>query len=188
MTPFRIEWQERVARLVFDDPARRVNVIDAAAIGGLEGALAELEARHDAEGVVLCSAKPGSFVAGADVQAIAALTEATEVERLVRRAHAAFQRLAGLGCPTVAAIDGACLGGGLELALACDSRVATLEPRTALGLPETQLGILPGFGGSTRLPRLIGLSAALDLILTGRTVDGRRAERIGLVARAVPAA
>jgi 3-hydroxyacyl-CoA dehydrogenase/enoyl-CoA hydratase/3-hydroxybutyryl-CoA epimerase len=88
----------------------------------------------------------------------------------------------------VAAIDGTCLGGGTELALACDSRIATEEPHTQIGLPETMLGIIPGFGGTTRLPRLIGLTAALDLILTGRSVDAKKAERFGLVARAVPAA
>ena len=90
--------------------------------------------------------------------------------------------------PTVAAIDGVCLGGGTEIALACDSRVASEEPRTQIGLPEVLLGILPGFGGTTRLPRLVGVSAALDLILTGRALDARRAEKMGLVARAVPAA
>jgi 3-hydroxyacyl-CoA dehydrogenase/enoyl-CoA hydratase/3-hydroxybutyryl-CoA epimerase len=88
----------------------------------------------------------------------------------------------------VAAIDGVCLGGGTELALACDSRVASEEPHTQIGFPEVLLGIFPAFGGATRLPRLVGMSAALDLILTGRSLDARRAERIGLVARAVPAA
>src|SRR5262249_42403680 len=99
-----------------------------------------------------------------------------------------YLRLASLPCPTVAAIDGVCLGGGTELALACDSRVAAEEPRTQIGLPEVMLGIFPAWGGCTRLPRLIGLPAALDLILTGRSVDARRAEKLGLIARAVPAA
>src|SRR5207245_5542880 len=89
---------------------------------------------------------------------------------------------------TVAAIDGVCLGGGTELALACDSRVASEEPHTQIGLPEVMLGIFPGFGGTTRLPHLIGVSAAVDLILTGRSLDARRAEKLGLIARAVPAA
>src|SRR5262249_34936419 len=99
-----------------------------------------------------------------------------------------YLRLASLPCPTVAAIDGVCLGGGTELALACDSRLAAEEPRTQIGLPEVMLGIFPAWGGTTRLPRLIGLPAALDLILTGRSIDARRAEKLGLVARAVPAA
>ena len=189
MPSFRIEWpRPGLAHLVFDDPARRVNVIDEAAIADLERALAELEASPMLEGVVLRSGKAGSFIAGADVNAIGSMTDREQVLALIRRAHAAFNRLAALGAPTVAAIDGVCLGGGTELALACDSRVASEEPGTQIGFPETLLGIFPGFGGTTRLPRLVGLQTALDLILTGRALDGRRAEKIGLAARAVPGA
>jgi len=189
MAAFRIErLAGGIAHLVMDDPARRVNVLDEAAIGDLEAALSALEVAADLKGVVLRSGKEGSFIAGADVQAIGALMDRAALHALVRRAHAAFGRLVALPVPTVAAIDGVCLGGGTELALACDSRVASEEERTQIGLPETLLGILPGFGGTTRLPRLVGLSAALDLILTGRALDARRAEKIGLVARAVPAA
>src|SRR5206468_2790621 len=114
-------------------------------------------------------------------------TDRAHARAIIERAHAVFGRLASLPVPTVAAIDGVCLGGGTELALACDSRIASEEPRTQIGLPEVLLGIFPGFGGTTRLPRLVGLSAALDLILTGRSLDARRAEKMGLVARAVPA-
>jgi 3-hydroxyacyl-CoA dehydrogenase/enoyl-CoA hydratase/3-hydroxybutyryl-CoA epimerase len=120
------------------------------------------------------------------VDAIGALTDRERVREIVQRAHAVFGRLAALPCPTVAAIDGPCLGGGAELALACDSRIASDEERTRIGFPEILLGIFPAFGGTTRLPRLVGLAAALDLILTGRALDGRRAEKLGLVARAVP--
>jgi 3-hydroxyacyl-CoA dehydrogenase/enoyl-CoA hydratase/3-hydroxybutyryl-CoA epimerase len=178
----------RIAHLVIDDPERKVNVLDAAAIGELEAAVEQLERTTDLDGVVVRSGKPGSFVAGADVHAIAAITDPDEVVRIVRRAQGVFTRLSTLRAPTVAAIDGVCLGGGTELALACASRIASEEPHTQIGLPEVLLGILPGFGGTTRLPRLVGLSAALDLILTGRSLDGKRAVRIGLVARAVPAA
>src|SRR5262249_29390465 len=171
-----------------DHPGRRVNVLDVEALEDLGRALTEVEAAPGLQGVVLVSGKPGSFIAGADVQAIGAITDRDEVLRLGRRAHETFGRLAGLPCPTVAAIDGVCLGGGTELALACDSRVASEEPRTQIGLPEVLLGIYPGFGGSQRLPRLVGLVSALDLILTGRNLDARRAESMGLVARAVPAA
>jgi len=189
MPAFRVEWIERgLAHLVMDDPDRKVNLLDEAAIADLDAALSELEKNAGLLGVLLRSGKPGSFIAGADIHAIAAVTERASVLEIVRRAHAAFGRLASLACPTVAAIDGVCLGGGTELALACDSRVASDEPHTQIGLPEVLLGILPGFGGTTRLPRLVGVSAALDLILTGRSLDGRRAERIGLVARAVPGA
>jgi 3-hydroxyacyl-CoA dehydrogenase/enoyl-CoA hydratase/3-hydroxybutyryl-CoA epimerase len=184
-----VEPRERgIVHLVMDDPGRKVNVLDEPAFASLEAALSELEAMHGLAGVVVRSGKPGSFVAGADVQAIGSLTDRARVIEIVHRAHAAFDRLAELPAPTVAAIDGVCLGGGTELALACDSRIATEEPQTQIGLPEVLLGIFPGFGGTTRLPRLVGVSAALDLILSGRALDGRRAERMGLVARSVPAA
>jgi 3-hydroxyacyl-CoA dehydrogenase/enoyl-CoA hydratase/3-hydroxybutyryl-CoA epimerase len=187
---FRVEWADaRTAHLVMDHPERRVNVLDETAIAALEDSLGELESKRDSlAGVIVRSGKEGSFIAGADVDAIAAITDPDAVRTIVRRAQAAFTRLASLPAPTVAAIDGVCLGGGTELALACDSRIAAEEPRTQIGLPEVLLGILPGFGGTTRLPRLIGLSSALDLILSGRTLDARRAEKMGLIARAVPAA
>jgi len=173
--------------LVFDDPARKVNVLDEAALTDLNMALVEIEGIKPS-GVVLRSGKSGSFIAGADIATIGSITDRARVQELIQLAHGAFNRLAGLPCPTVAAIDGVCLGGGTELALACDSRVAAEEPRTQIGLPEVLLGIFPGFGGTTRLPRLVGLAAALDLILTGRSVDARRAEKLGLIGRAVPAA
>lgn len=189
MSVFRVETAEGgVRHLVVDHPDRRVNVIDERALADLETALGELEGTAGVTGVVLVSGKPGSFIAGADVEAIGALEDRERVRELIRGAHASFDRLAALPVPTVAAIDGTCLGGGLELALACDSRIASEEPRTRLGLPEILLGIFPGFGGSMRLPRLVGTAAALDLILSGRTLDARRAARMGLVARATPAA
>ncbi|HEY6196219.1 MAG TPA: 3-hydroxyacyl-CoA dehydrogenase NAD-binding domain-containing protein [Candidatus Eisenbacteria bacterium] len=185
---FRVERRDGgLAHLVVDHPARKLNVLDADAVASLEAALTDLESAPPL-GVLVISGKPGSFIAGADVDAIGTLTDAAEVHLLVRRGQAAHARLAALPCPTVAAIDGVCLGGGTELALACDSRIATEEPRTQIGLPETMLGILPAWGGTTRLPRLVGLPAALDLILSGRTLDARRAEKLGLIARAVPAA
>ena len=182
-----VRGESGIAHLVLDDPGRKVNVLGEEALADLELALAELERSPAPRGVIVRSGKPGSFVAGADVNAIGAITDRARALETVRRAHAAFGRLASLACPTVAAIDGVCLGGGTELALACDSRVAAEEPRTQIGFPEVLLGILPAFGGTTRLPRLVGVSAALDLVLTGRSLDARRAERMGLVARAVPA-
>ena len=186
---FRLEPHEAgYVHLVMDHQGRKVNVLDMAAIESLDHALDAVSAMPNLTGLVLRSGKPGVFIAGADVQAIGAITSREEVLGWIHRAHAAFGKLAALPCPTVAAIDGACLGGGTELVLACDSRIASQEPRTQIGLPEVLLGIFPGFGGTQRLPRLIGLPAALDLILTGRNVDARRAEKMGLVARAVPAA
>ncbi len=185
---FRVERRDGgLAHLVMDHPGRKLNVLDADAIESLEAALGDLEASPP-KGLLVLSGKPGSFIAGADIDAIAGITDATLVHALVRRGQAAYARLAALPFAKVAAIDGVCLGGGTELALACDSRVATDESRTQIGLPEVLLGILPAWGGTSRLPRLIGLPAALDLILTGRALDARRAEKLGLIARAVPAA
>ncbi len=189
MTPiFRVERRDGgIAHLVMDHSARKLNVLDLDAVASLEAALTDLEAAPP-KGVIVRSGKPGSFIAGADVDAIGAINNVSEVEALVRRGQAAYVRLAALPCATVAAIDGVCLGGGTEMALACDSRVASEEPRTQIGLPEVMLGILPAWGGTTRLHRVIGLPAALDLILTGRTLDAKRAEKTKLIARAVPAA
>ena len=189
MAVFRVERSDRgIAHLIMDDPRRSVNVFDEESFTDLESALNTLEGASDLTGVVVRSGKPGTFIAGADVDAIGSLMDREKVLNVVRRAHVAFGRLASLSVPTVAAIDGVCLGGGTELALACDSRVASQEARTQIGLPETLLGIIPGFGGTTRLPRLVGLSAALDMILTGRNTDARKAKRIGLIWKAVPAA
>ncbi|MFL6200219.1 MAG: 3-hydroxyacyl-CoA dehydrogenase NAD-binding domain-containing protein, partial [Thermoanaerobaculia bacterium] len=131
--------------------------------------------------LVILSGKPDGFVAGADIEELQTLKEPEQVIEMLQRGHALMNRLAALPFPTVAAIYGACLGGGLELALACRFRVATEHPRTKLGVPEVQLGLIPGLGGTQRLPRLIGVPAALDLILTGRQVDARKAKRLGLV-------
>jgi 3-hydroxyacyl-CoA dehydrogenase/enoyl-CoA hydratase/3-hydroxybutyryl-CoA epimerase len=174
-----------IAHLVMDDPARRVNVLDEQALGDLEIALGLLEGRPDLGGLVVRSGKPGIFMTG-DVEALATLTDRALALALVRRSQAACARLAALPFATVAAIDGICLGGGTELALACSSRVAAQESHTQIGLPEVLLGILPACGGTTRLSGLVGLSTALDLILTGRTLDAPGAERAGLVERAVP--
>jgi 3-hydroxyacyl-CoA dehydrogenase/enoyl-CoA hydratase/3-hydroxybutyryl-CoA epimerase len=188
MQVFRVERRDGgLAHLVMDHPARKLNVLDADAVASLEAALTDLESAPP-HGVLVRSAKPGSFIAGADVDAIGSLTDAEQVHALVRRGQAAYARLAALPSATVAAIDGVCLGGGTELALACDSRLAAEEPRTQIGLPEVNLGIFPAWGGTTRLPRLVGLPTALDMILTGRALDARRAERAGLIHRAVPAA
>ena len=188
ITVFRVERREGgIAHLVIDHPARKLNVLDFDALASLEAALTDLEA-DPPKGVIVRSGKPGSFVAGADVEAIGTITDEAQVLEFVRRGQAAYVRLSKLPCATVAAIDGICLGGGLELALACDSRIASEETRTQIGLPEVMLGILPAWGGTTRLWRVVGLPTALDLILTGRSLDARRAEKAGLIARAVPAA
>jgi 3-hydroxyacyl-CoA dehydrogenase/enoyl-CoA hydratase/3-hydroxybutyryl-CoA epimerase len=144
-----------------------------------------LAARSDLKGVVIRATHPQVFCAGADLDAIAAVSQRTEAERLVMLGQNAYEDLARLPVPTVALIHGLCVGGGLELALACSHRVAT--DRARLGLPEVKLGIVPAWGGSTRLPRLVGLLPAIELITAGKIVNASRAARLGLVDKIVPA-
>jgi 3-hydroxyacyl-CoA dehydrogenase/enoyl-CoA hydratase/3-hydroxybutyryl-CoA epimerase len=169
-----------IAWLVLDEPGKRVNTLSARFLDWFEAQLAELEGERP-RGLVICSGKPDTFVAGADIEELRAATGRDQVLDVLARGHALTGRLDDLPLPTVAAIHGACLGGGLELALACDLRVATEHPKTKLGLPEVQLGLIPGLGGTQRLPRLIAVPDALDLILTGKQVTARVARRLGLV-------
>jgi 3-hydroxyacyl-CoA dehydrogenase/enoyl-CoA hydratase/3-hydroxybutyryl-CoA epimerase len=177
---------DRLATLTFDSPDRKVNVFTRAAFQELENAIEELAPRQDIGCLILLSGKPGSFIAGADVDEIARVTDPVEAEAGSRAGHRLFAAWESLPFPTVAAIRGVCLGGGLEIALASTYRVASDRPDTKMGLPEVRLGILPGWGGSTRLPRRIGIAEALDLILTGKTVAGRKALKLGLVDALLP--
>jgi 3-hydroxyacyl-CoA dehydrogenase / enoyl-CoA hydratase / 3-hydroxybutyryl-CoA epimerase len=182
--PGRLTVDDGVAWLVLDDPAKRVNTLSRRMFDWFEGRLAEIEsgcAAGELRGVVVLSGKPGTFVAGADIEELRELRDESEILEMLAGGHSLMARLSALPCPTVAAIDGACLGGGLELALACDYRVAAETGKTRLGLPEVQLGLIPGLGGTQRLPRRIGVPDALDLILTGRRIDARKARRLGLV-------
>ncbi|MEZ5990132.1 MAG: 3-hydroxyacyl-CoA dehydrogenase NAD-binding domain-containing protein, partial [Planctomycetota bacterium] len=160
-------------------------VLDEDGLGALDDALRRV-GRETAVGGLVVHGDARGFVAGADVGLIRAVTDPALAAEFARRGQRCFQGYADLPFPTVAAIHGPCLGGGLELALALDHRVASRDPSTKLGLPEVQLGILPGFGGTQRLPLLLGLPAALDLMLTGKTLDGERARRRGLVDACVP--
>ncbi len=169
-----------IAWLVLDDPAKKVNTLSSRLFEWFEDQIARVE-RDRPAALVILSGKPDGFVAGADIEELKALAEPEDVLDLLQRGHALMKRLSSLPFPTVAAIHGAALGGGLELALACRYRIATEHPKTKLGLPEVQLGLIPGLGGTQRLPRLIGIPAALDLILTGRQVDARKARKLGLV-------
>ncbi|HUP01840.1 MAG TPA: 3-hydroxyacyl-CoA dehydrogenase NAD-binding domain-containing protein [Gemmatimonadota bacterium] len=180
--------REGLAHVVFDMPDRRVNLWSRAVLDELEQVLAELTGRGDLGAVVFRSGKDDSFVAGADLDMLAAIDSGIEATALARRGQAVFQRVADLSVPTVAAIHGACVGGGLEFALACSFRVASEDEVTRLGFPEVQLGILPAWGGTQRAPRIVGLKNALTLILTGKRISARAAERMGLVDRAVPRA
>src|SRR5215218_9464686 len=178
--PGALALEDGIAWLRLDDPGKKVNTLSTRLFEWFEAQISQVE-RERPEGLVIYSGKPDGFVAGADLEELLRFTTKEPVIAMLRRGHDLMERLAGLPFPTVAAIHGACLGGGLELALACRHRVATEHPKTKLGLPEVQLGLIPGLGGTQRLPRLIGVPAALDLILTGRQVDARKAKRLGLV-------
>ena len=145
------------------------------------GDIVERLAIDPPKGLVIRSAKAAGFIAGADLKEFQEFDRRGTVNDAIRRGQNVYQKLAELPCPTVAAIHGHCLGGGTELALACRYRVASNDVSTRIGLPETQLGIFPGWGGSARLPRLVGAPAAMDLMLTGRTLSASAARGIGLV-------
>ena len=182
-----------IAVLTLDVPGQPVNTLQARFAEDFQKTLATLEQGIDAGRVraaVIVSGKRDSFLAGADIDMLKQVHSAAEATKLSQTGQAGMQRVEDLGqrIPVVAAIHGACLGGGLELALACSSRVASDDPKTVLGLPEVQLGLIPGAGGTQRLPRLVGLQTALDLILTGKQLKAQKAQRIGLVDEVVPAA
>ena len=169
-----------VAVLTLDRPNSSANLFDIATLEELDAHLGLLETRRDLKGVVFVSAKPKIFIAGADLNSFTKDFTAEGLGRVVDLGHRIFTRLERLPVPSVAAIHGVCLGGGCELALACDWRVATPDKSTKIGLPETQLGILPAWGGSVRLPRLIGLPAALGIILAGKQLAAIPAQKAGL--------
>ncbi|MGH8244146.1 MAG: enoyl-CoA hydratase-related protein, partial [Steroidobacteraceae bacterium] len=176
---------DRIAWLDFDLAGSGTNTLGSVPMRELNDRLAEIEAAKPRV-LVVRSAKEGGFVAGADITEFSGLTDLEQAYRLARTGQQVFDRLAALPMPTVAAIHGFALGGGLELALACDYRVGADDGKLNLGLPEVMLGIHPGFGGTVRTPRLIGAPAALDLLLTGKSLRGAEALKLGLVDRLVP--
>lgn len=155
----------------------------------LDGHIDDL-ARSAGEGTlraVVLRARPAGFIAGTDLRPLRGLTRAADATELALRAQHTLRRLESLTVPTIAVVDGACLGGGLELALACSYRIVSDSPRTRLGLPDVRTGLIPGYGGTVRLPRLVGIQSALELILTGRSVDASEALRIGLADQVISA-
>ncbi len=158
---------------------RPVNVLDIVCLERLEASLDQLE-KKPPKVLVIESGKPDCFIAGADIDAIAAVKDSTEARQLAERGQAVCRRIEDLPAISIAVVNGICLGGGLEIALACDHILAVRNDKTRLGLPEIKLGIHPGFGGCVRLPRKAGWLAAVDMILTGKQVDARKARRLGL--------
>jgi 3-hydroxyacyl-CoA dehydrogenase / enoyl-CoA hydratase / 3-hydroxybutyryl-CoA epimerase len=171
--------------LTFDKRDATTNTLSAAVLDELRTVLSELAA-NPPKGLVIRSGKENGFIAGADIDEFGELKSVDDAVALVKRGWDTFEQLAAAPYPTLALVRGFCLGGGMELALACRYRVVIDEPGTRLGLPEVMLGIVPGWGGIKRLPRLTGAPAALDLLLTGKTVDARRAKKLGIADECVP--
>jgi 3-hydroxyacyl-CoA dehydrogenase/enoyl-CoA hydratase/3-hydroxybutyryl-CoA epimerase len=181
LTHLKLDRDSRgVATVTIDVQDNAVNVIHAGVADDLQRVLDQLE-QQPARAVVFRSSKSSGFCAGADVKQIQLLATAEQAQEALQRGQQLFDRIEQLPCPTIAVIHGLCLGGGLELALACRFRIARDDPQTRLGLPETQLGLIPGWGGTSRLPRVVGLRQALRMILEGQTLTSRKAFQAGLV-------
>lgn len=181
----RIQGKGSIAIVEFDLIGEKVNKLSTPVMARLSEVVKEL-ANSAYKAVVLTSKKPKIFVAGADIDEIKKITDPADCRKILERAHEIFNALEDLPMPTIAAIHGACLGGGCELVLACDYRIASDARETKIGLPEVKLGIFPGFGGCIRLPRVVGLQNGLDIILNGKAIDGKRAAKMGLVDECVP--
>ena len=187
-TAWRLERNDDgIVSLVIDRPASSVNSLSQAILLELEALLRELKSAPP-RGVLIRSGKASGFIAGADIREFTTFRDAADAFEHIRIGQRVFDELEALPCPTVAAISGFALGGGLELALACRYRVAANEPRLAMGLPEVQLGIHPGFGGTVRSVRLLGVRQAMALMLTGKPLRVDQVLQCGLVDRLVPAA
>jgi 3-hydroxyacyl-CoA dehydrogenase/enoyl-CoA hydratase/3-hydroxybutyryl-CoA epimerase len=183
---FTYKVEDGVAVITIDQQGEAVNTLSPEAGAAFEALMTRAEKEPLVKAVVFISGKKDNFVAGAKLDFLQTIKTAAKATEVSRNAQESFDRLDAFPKPVVAAIHGACLGGGLEWALACDYRIATDSPKTSLGLPEVQLGLLPGGGGTQRLPALIGIQAALDLILAGKTVKPSKAKRLGLVDEVVP--
>lgn len=179
---------DHVGVITIDVPDEKMNTLKAEFAVQIAAIIAQARKNPQLLGLVLISGKPDNFVAGADISMIDRCRNAHEAEALARQGQEVMAAIAALPFPVVAAIHGACLGGGLELALACNTRICSLDDKTRIGLPEVQLGLLPGSGGTQRLPRLIGVQKALPLILTGKNLRAKQAKKLGIVDDAVPQA
>ncbi|MGH7718707.1 MAG: fatty acid oxidation complex subunit alpha FadJ, partial [Gemmatimonadaceae bacterium] len=175
------EVHDGVAVVTLDMPNESVNKLSRAVRDELSALLEELERDDVVKSVVLMSGKPDIFIAGADIEELLEIRTEADAQRLSRGGQEMLDRLERMRTPVLAAIHGACLGGGVEVVLACAYRIATDHPKTVLALPEVQLGLIPGAGGTQRLPRTVGLRSALDMILRGKNVRARKALQIGLI-------
>jgi len=174
--------QDGIALITMNRPAK-LNALNAETMGELDDALARVEADASVRGLVVTGAGEKAFVAGADINELAAKT-APELYHVTVRGQRILRRLETMPKPSIAAVNGYALGGGLELAMSCTLRVAS--PNARFGQPEVKLGLIPGYGGTQRLPRLVGRGRALEMVLTGEPIDAAEAHRIGLVNHVVP--
>jgi 3-hydroxyacyl-CoA dehydrogenase/enoyl-CoA hydratase/3-hydroxybutyryl-CoA epimerase len=181
-----VRQENGIAHLIMDVKGDSMNTLKAEFSDEIAEILKEIRDDKSIIGLVLASGKADSCVAGADVHMLAKCTSAAEATALSRQGQIMFDQLENLSIPVVAAVHGACLGGGLELAMACHAIVCSDSPKTALGLPEVQLGLLPGSGGTQRLPKRVGIQKSLDMILTGKQLRAKQALKAGLVSDVVP--
>ncbi|MEH6383769.1 MAG: fatty acid oxidation complex subunit alpha FadJ [Colwellia sp.] len=187
MSTFTLIRQDNgIAHLVMDVIGESMNTLKAEFSEEIDTVLKEIRNDSTIKGIVLLSGKKDSFVAGADINMLASCQSASEATALSRQGQLIFDQIESLSIPVVAAINGACLGGGLELAMACHARICSDNVKTALGLPEVQLGLLPGSGGTQRLPKLVGIQKALDMMLTGKQLRAKQALKAGLIVDVVP--
>lgn len=183
---FTLKKENGVATLTFDLPGEKINKLSAPVLIELDALLDELAGQADIKLLVIESAKPGIFIAGADIEEIRGLREIGDAENKVKRGQDVLGKIEKMPFKSLAVINGACMGGGTELILCCTYRAAIDNKKTQIGLPEVNLGIFPGFGGTQRLPKIVGLVQALKIITSGKPVDANKAEKIGLVDIAIP--
>ena len=179
----KLEWtDDQIALLTLDQPDRSANILSASVLTEFENRLNEIDARGNARGLIIVSAKPGIFIAGADLTEFAASVDhpAEEIIALSRKGQELFARLSKSSYPTIAAINGLCVGGGLEMAVWCDRRIVTDSPATQLAFPEVKLGLFPGWGGTARTPRMIGLANAVEIVTAGENIPPLEALKLGL--------
>src|SRR5437870_2739345 len=172
---------DHVCLLTFDRPDSGANIFDAATLNELSEHVDVIERDTSLRGLIITSAKKSIFIAGADLKTLLKQAQTDELRAFIAEGQRILNRIAALKIPTVAAIHGACAGGGYEITLTCDYRVASDDPATRIGLPETTLGLIPAWGGCTRLPRLIGAERAAEVILKGKLYSAQEALKLGLV-------
>ena len=182
----RVVPKGNIAVVEWDLIGEKVNKLSSPVMARFREMVQELKSSQY-KAVVMISKKSKIFIAGADIEEIKKLNAKEDFLKVLGQAHEIFNWFEDLPMPTIMAINGACLGGGLELSLCADYRICTDDDSTKIGLPEVKLGIIPGFGGCYRLPRTIGLQNALDIILAGKAVPGKKAQKMGLVDECVPA-